>query len=1279
MEIGGWEKTLELSAMDYPTAEPLFYDELDNGIVGGCDAMEAWRALQPAVLWIHGREDKPCPFEVGDLAKRQTIRGGGLVVEAYNKDPIWEEEWMEDVVRFGDNLTETTQDDGKRTLSLNRENVEDLVKVGEATEAILQRYLETKEKGTEDEASRIEEGEDDISGSVPGEVYVVDKKNRQEPGADGARNEDRGAGAISFQDDKDIPSEIKSALRRLHQNLGHPSGGDLARHLRMAGAGAEVVQAVKKMRCQVCERSRKGASPKPASFPTLLEFNQVVALDAFTCYDCSGAKHEFMMALDLGTGFGLGASLKGHSSEAMEATFNEMWCQVFGPPTTLVLDLESGLQAGLGRFSEWHGTKIRPIAAQAHFQQGAVERHIRLWKEVWAKVVDENAVLAGDVPMATTSVNTALNTLKRDSGFSPSQAVWGRDPQLPEEVLSGAHGEHFDHVLTKDRRRAREMALRTAAKEAYFKCHRDAKFRRALLQRSRVAGPELQIGDHVYMHRKPKNQKSWYWYGPAVLIGREGPNYWASFAGRCHLIAPEHIRLATGEELGQAFSLRATKDDLYRLIEADFDDEEMFVGEPEEGAREDEQRSNRDPGRSSGEAREEVSPEIPHLRKRIRTKGPPSQNQGLWTDGNGGEGEALAVDHSAVKDTYMMKRAPTHRSREKALEKEIPWSLIPEDQKENFKIAELKQYEEHLQYGALEPLDVETSRKINQLKKDRVLDSRFAYRDKNWSKRRKDPGISWKAKSRLVISGHRDPDLLRGLPTHAPTISRQGIHLLLQILASNLKNGWTGHAGDVTAAFLSGEELQRELYLRQPRSGLGSLHPEQLLRIRKGIFGLVDSPASWWAKLKKTLKALDVDDGSGKRWRVTQCSLDHCIFMVQPVLEEGGEGEVKLGAPEAYLGIHVDDILLIGDDELCQLLKKKLSDTFPIQEWESNAFDYVGSYIEIGKDMVTLTQSGYVGTRLFTLEIRPGQQDWEEADAEQRHDNMSLIGALSWLSSQSRPDLQVGVSLSQQCQRNPTVGDLKFTNLLVKRAFEHQDKGITFRAIDLDRAVLLCYHDAGWANCPQSQDDPYYSLTNEEEQNGMILEGPYAIKDRKAKRTNSSIASQIGTLFALADEEILHGHRRMASVLDWKSSACDRVCRSTFAAETMACATAIETGEYIVKFLESLLKGELYRRGPSRFRVRFLSDCRSLFDHLTREGIPRVPSCKRLAIDLAAIRDDLEGFGRLAWIPTGAQMADLLTKPLKSGAWWAQFQEGLKLTFKEEVSKQCKAVEETPP
>ena len=45
------------------------------------------------------------------------------------------------------------------------------------------------------------------------------------------------------------------------------------------------------------------------------------------------------------------------------------------------------------------------------------------------------------------------------------------------------------------------------------------------------------------------------------------------------MIAPEHIRIATGEELGAAFTMRATREDLEKLLEQSFSDEEIFAGD----------------------------------------------------------------------------------------------------------------------------------------------------------------------------------------------------------------------------------------------------------------------------------------------------------------------------------------------------------------------------------------------------------------------------------------------------------------------------------------------------------------------------------------------------------------------------------------------------------------------------------------------------------------------------------------------------------------------------
>ena len=1217
-EIGGYEKTIEVTEMDYLAAEPYGYHEED---------LEAWdpkivkdtiEEMAPSVVWLHGQGAGKFLHSILEPLYNHVDKGRQLAIEAPPDHPCWEEEGLKELILHYDQRWQRTQEE-PRIMRINRSEDSGVASKEDPEIEKFTAYMAQHASGSQE--------------TIPEE------------------EEKRGAEAISFAKGAKISPEVRSSLKRLHQNMGHPSNTDLARHLRLAGADPSVVEACKRLHCQVCHRHQRANSAKPSSLPNLLDFNQIVAVDAFYVYDHAGAKVELMMAIDVGTGFALAGKLLGHSTATMESSFCSLWSNTFGAPGTLILDLESGLQAGLGRFSEWHGTHLRPIAGQAHWQNGSVERAIRTWKEIWVKVVDAQSATTTEAPMVITAVNSAMNTLRRDAGFSPAQAVWGRDPQLPEDVRNSPHDEHVEHIISHDRQRAREHTIRVAAKEAYFKCQNDARLRKGLLQRSRVAGPELHPGVHVFFYRKPKNNKNWAWHGPGTVIGKEGPNSWISFAGRCFLVAPEHTRMASAEELGAAFTARTTKEDLQRLLDQDFGDETIYENEDVEMEGDvalplgDDGGGNEEPRGDAARRKQDGGPS-PHVSKRHRRKGPQDD-------------ELPPREY----DAYMLKIAKTPRGKEKALEKEIPWSLIPPEQHDNFRQAEKKQWLEHVEHNALEPLSISESRDVAETKGDRILGSRFAYRDKLWSRRRAQPDIGWKPKARLVIAGHKDPDLARGLSTHAPTISRQGIHLLLQILASNLDKGWKGYAGDVTAAFLCGEDLVRELYLRQPRTGLGDLHPEQLLCIRKPIFGLVDSPSAWWTKFKKTLQKLEVSKDSC-RWRIIQSTLDHCIFMVQKVKGMDEHGDEILEPPSAYLGVHVDDVLLVGGGGLCELLKQRLSQEFPIQDWEGEKFEYVGSYIEIFEDRVKISQAGYATTRLFEVEVDRTMPDHLEATEVQKHDNQSLIGALSWMACQTRPDLQVGVSMSQQRQKEPTVGDVRFTNQLARRALEHREEGLIFYPVNFEKAVLLCYHDAGWANAPQSQEDPYYRLTHEEDEQGRILDGPYARKDAKIKKANSTIASQFGGLYLLANDEILHGTETKASILDWKSGACERVCRSTFAAETMACCTATETGDFISRFLETLLTGRL-ARSTSRFKVRFLSDCRSLYDHLTRDGVPRVPTCKRLAIDLAGIREDLKYVGRIVWVPTGAQLADILTKPLKAETWWNTIKKGLRLTFRE--------------
>ena len=1225
-EIGGTNKTEEISVLDeYLTTEPIDVDFL-AGREGRDRALEIIKELRPATLWIHGDSLDSSDDAVVELIEEQKRVRGRIIVEA----PVDHAFWISP-------LAAVLQDDPTTAVS----------------EAKNYRFVEIN--GTEEIWKEATKTQNDKSI----EVYMTTNEGRQQ-GAGRGDDVQRGASGITFPGEPRVKPEVSSALKRLHANLGHPSQADLTRHLRLAGAGPEVIQASKRLQCETCQRHSKGGIARPATMPTLLSFNQVIGVDVFSVTDAYENRIEMMSIYDHGTSYHIAGPLHGHSTEAMEQTFCELWSRTFGAPGTIALDLESGLQAGLARYSTWHGCHLRPIAGQAHWQLGATERHGGVWKAIWKRVCDELSVGEDDISLAVSAVNQAKNELRRTSGYSPSQAVFGRDPYVPGELLDEKDGEQQEQLINQDLQRGREHAIRMAARAAYFRVQGDQKLRRALLQRSRVTGEELHPGDLVFFLRKPKNSKDWSWKGPGTVVGTEHKNLWISFGGRCHLVAPEHVRRATNEETGNAFILKTNRDDLQRLVEYDPDDVDMFEHE-EEGDQqgggddllppvpdddwdissmisyEDEVELHEENERPSGTYDRDDPPDLQPpgpVSKRMRKKGPQQVN--------------------------MMRHATTPRGKEKQLERELPWHCIPESQHAAFKAAELKQWNEHLEHGAMEPVDIETSAEILRTRPERVLPSRFAYRDKHWAKRKQDGSLPWKCKARLVIGGHRDPDLDKGLSTSAPTVSRQGVLLLCQILASRRKLGWGASAGDITCAFLNGNRLERELYIRQPRAGLGDLDPRQLVRLTKGVFGLVDSPNAWWGKLYQSILEMQVKLDDGREGFFDQCPLDPCIFQFKVYGEDG-----QPGPPECYVAVHVDDLLMIGDKSLNSQLKVAFSKTFPVDDWEDDAFEYTGSYFEVSDEGVTILQENYVDTRLFEVFVDATDHDEKIATAEQRADNRSLIGALSWIAGQTRPDLQTGVSMAQQLQREPTVGDVRFTNLLSRRATQYKGCGVRLTPVDLDACVLLAYHDAAWANAPQDPDDPYYELTPEENEIGTLKDGPFAYKDRKAKRGNSRVASQLGGIYLLADKSILHGCETSASLVDWRSWACDRVCRSTFAAESMSCAGGIENAQYLQSFLATLLRGRLIRPKESPLVVRYLSDCRSLYDHLRREGLPRVPSDRRLAIDLAAIRCDLKIGGRLVWVPTELQVADIMTKPLKPETFWRTLKEPLKLPFRE--------------
>lgn len=410
------------------------------------------------------------------------------------------------------------------------------------------------------------------------------------------------------------------------------------------------------------------------------------------------------------------------------------------------------------------------------------------------------------------------------------------------------------------------------------------------------------------------------------------------------------------------------------------------------------------------------------------------------------------------RTAFMVKRCISEKGREKQLEKELPWGMIPPEERPLFREAELKQWNQHVDFRAVRPLSIEESEKIRRtVDPKRILRSRFAYKDKNYAKRKVDGAVPPRPKARLCIAGHCDPDLgSMDMQVDAPTTGRHSILLALQL---GLNRRWRTSVGDIKAAFLNGVPAPRSLFFSQPKNGIPSLDPRQLVEVLKGVFGLSTSPKLWWIKLSKDIVTIKVDY-HGTIITVKQNQIDPCAFCLCD----------EKGIVRGMLLTHVDDIMLTAEPELVPLMQTALQEKFPVDEWQADEFEYVGCEYKCTDDYVHISQKGYAAGRLDKVTAKPGAGG--VTTKEQIEENRTSIGSLSWLSKQTRPDLQFRVSQAQRAQNDPTQEDIKKTNKAVEAALEFQDKGITLRRLDEKKLAFVTFHDAAWANVdPADQND----------------------------------------------------------------------------------------------------------------------------------------------------------------------------------------------------------------
>ena len=350
-------------------------------------------------------------------------------------------------------------------------------------------------------------------------------------------------------------AELLPVLSKLHRNLGHPPNCDLVRILKHGNASEQALRLAREFSCDFCKSQARPASPLPAQPHRVPEFNHQIAIDVKHLRGwLPNQKVKALNIVDSASGFQrMIPFFQAETAQGLRELLNEHWISWAGPPRELVLDpARTNLGAPMTAPAELDGTVVRPIAAGAHWQLGKCESHGGWFNRVLEKLVDDFSPQNKEQWLECVVQAHVKNQMLQIHGLSPCQFVFGRNPNIPQDLLNEPLAVVPATASLTDDAIQRTQAMRTTARMTLIQMQDDRALRVALLARPRRAMC-FKAGDMVAYWRNQKwiqgqLQQGGQWYGVAIVLGHVGRNLVLVHRRQVIRCAPEQVRPATSEE-----------------------------------------------------------------------------------------------------------------------------------------------------------------------------------------------------------------------------------------------------------------------------------------------------------------------------------------------------------------------------------------------------------------------------------------------------------------------------------------------------------------------------------------------------------------------------------------------------------------------------------------------------------------------------------------------------------------------------------------------------------
>ena len=837
----------------------------------------------------------------------------------------------------------------------------------------------------------------------------------------------------------------KQIATKLHRQFAHPSLKQILSLINKAGVpwsnNQELKEELKKVdaECTTCQVYQK-APPKPiVGLPMATQFQETVALD-LKFYDSKIILH----LIDMCTRLSSATTIKNKNPNTVIEAIFKVWISVYGTPEKFLVD--NGGEFANTEFinlAEQFGITIKTTAAESPWSNGIVERHNLTIANMLDKVLHDTDC---NFDMALSWCINAKNSLTNVHGFSSYQLAIGTNPRLPSVTTDkppALSGKPATQLIKTN------LDALHKAREAFTQSEHSERIKRALSHNIRTTGDVKYVtGDHVYYKRKDSSE----WHGPGIVLGQDGQQILIKHSSYYIRVHPCRVKLIHSSVQQSNTQLenenrdksqeKTTSDHVNNTTtsnninvqgnhvlfsdESDADceiqTEQQVTPTNDETIRIQSNNSTSDTRRIAQRKPSRIPVRIkPKINIRFQNKNNEWINAKIlsragkvggkhdgWFNIETADGTKKSVNLKDIKDIEIENNDN---------ETSISTNLIQSNNDDvlNAKEIELTSWKSQDVYNEVE----NTGQSVMSLR---------------WVITPKIINGQPSVKARLVARGFEEVQDFR---TDSPTCSKEGLRVVLLILVSH---SWSLHSLDVKTAFLQGEPINRDLYVKPPKEA----GTNKLWKLRKTVYGLADASRSWYLKLRAELIKLE-----GK-----PVSLDQGIFL--------WFNESKLFG---LMACFVDDVLWAGTNQFVKIINK-LKDTFSIGAEFNTNFKYIGIHLQQNNDgTISIDQNEYIND-LETIDLAQEREKLTKQEAvneAERSQIRQAIGRLNWVAGMTRPEISFTVSEISSRIGSATLDDIKRINKTIK-FIQNTPESLTIPKLDLNSIKLKVFTDASFNN-----------------------------------------------------------------------------------------------------------------------------------------------------------------------------------------------------------------------